>query len=69
MNTQENLQIVQSQFFTGKLIFIYIQSNSNIYLLVYWYLDLTSLINGNQVFGPSQVFGKFKLTFGIQIQR
>ncbi len=31
MNTYENLQIVRSQFFTHKLIFVYIQSNSNIY--------------------------------------
>jgi hypothetical protein len=29
-NTYENLQIVQSQFFTDKLIFVYIRSNSNI---------------------------------------
>jgi hypothetical protein len=28
-NTYENLQIVQSQFLTDKLIFIYIQSNLN----------------------------------------
>jgi hypothetical protein len=31
MNTYENLQIVQSKFITDKLIFIYIQLNSNIY--------------------------------------
>jgi hypothetical protein len=30
-NTYKKLQIVQSQFFTDKLIFIYIRSNSNIY--------------------------------------
>ena len=30
MNIYENLQIVQSQFFTDKLIFVYIQSNLNI---------------------------------------
>ncbi len=34
MNTYENLQIVQSQFFTDKLIFIYILSNLNIYLFI-----------------------------------
>ncbi len=34
MNTTENLQIVQSQFFTEKLIFIYIQFNSNIYWFI-----------------------------------
>ncbi len=28
MNTYENLQIVQPQFFTDKLIFIYIRPNS-----------------------------------------
>ncbi len=31
MNTYENLQIVWTQFFTDKLIFVYIQYNSNIY--------------------------------------
>jgi hypothetical protein len=34
MNTYENLQIVQSQFFTDKLIFVNIRSNSNIYWLI-----------------------------------
>jgi len=37
--------------------------------LVYQYSDLTCLINGKVVFGPSQIFGKFKLTFEFQIQR
>jgi hypothetical protein len=32
----ENLQIVQSHFFTYKLIFICIQSNSNIY----WFMGI-----------------------------
>jgi hypothetical protein len=36
MNTYENLQIVRSHFFTDKLIFIYIQSNSNIY----WFIGI-----------------------------
>ncbi len=36
MNTYENLQIVQSQFFINKLIFIYIQSNLNIY----WFIGI-----------------------------
>ncbi len=31
MNTYKNLQIVQSQFFSDNLIFVYIQSNSIIY--------------------------------------
>jgi hypothetical protein len=31
MNTYENLQIVQSQFFTNKLIFIFILSNFKIH--------------------------------------
>ncbi len=35
-NTYENLQIVQSQFFTDKLIFIYIRYNSNIY----WFIGI-----------------------------
>jgi hypothetical protein len=34
--TYDNLQIVQSQFFTDKLIFIYIWSNSNIY----WFISI-----------------------------
>ncbi len=36
MNTYENLQIVLSQFFTDKLIFIYISYNSNIY----WFIGI-----------------------------
>ncbi len=36
MNTYENLQIVQSQVFTDKLIFVYIWSNSNIY----WFIGI-----------------------------
>ena len=36
MNTYENLQIVQSQFFTDKLIFIYTWSNSN----SYWFIGI-----------------------------
>jgi hypothetical protein len=35
-NTYENLQIVWSQFFTDKLIFIYIRYNSNIY----WFIGI-----------------------------
>ncbi len=35
-NTYENLQIVWSQFFTDKLKFIYIWSNSNIY----WFIGI-----------------------------
>ena len=33
-NTYENLQIVRSQFFTNKLIFVYIRSNLNLYLFI-----------------------------------
>jgi hypothetical protein len=33
-NTYENLQIVLTQFFTDKLIFIYIRYNSNIYRFI-----------------------------------
>jgi hypothetical protein len=33
-NTYKNLQIVQSQFFHDKLIFVYIWSDSNIYLFI-----------------------------------
>ncbi len=35
-NSYDNLQIVQSQFFTDKLIIIYIQSNLNIY----WFIGI-----------------------------
>jgi len=34
INAYENLQIVRSQFFTDKLILIYIWSNSNIYWFI-----------------------------------
>jgi hypothetical protein len=33
-NAYENLQIVCSQFFTEKLMFVYIWSNSNIYWFI-----------------------------------
>ncbi len=36
MNTYENLQIVLSQLFPDKLIFIYIRSNSN----SYWFIGI-----------------------------
>ena len=36
MNTYENLQILRSQFFTDKLILVYIRYNSNIY----WFIDI-----------------------------
>ncbi len=48
MNTYENLQIVRSQFFTGKLILIYIWSNS---VFVFDQFD-----NSKSVFGLSQFF-------------
>jgi hypothetical protein len=35
-NTYENLQIIRSQFFTDKLIFVYIRYNSNIY----WFIGI-----------------------------
>ncbi len=34
MITYDNLQIVQSKFFTNMLIFIYTQSNSNIFCFI-----------------------------------
>jgi hypothetical protein len=68
-NTYENLQIreiYKSLFFTDKPILV---ENSVYfeYLLVYWCLDLTSSINGKYIFDPSRIFGKFELTFGIEI--
>ncbi len=41
MNTYENLQIVWCQFITNKLIFIYIQSNLNIY----WFISIQFVAN------------------------
>ncbi len=35
-NTYDNLQIVLSQFFTDKLIFIDIQSN----FIIYWFISI-----------------------------
>ncbi len=35
-NTYENLQIVRSQFFIDKLIFVYIQYDSN----MYWFISI-----------------------------
>ncbi len=35
-NTYENVQIIQAQFFTDKLLFIYIWSYSNIY----WFIGI-----------------------------
>ncbi len=37
--------------------------------LVYQYSNLTCSINDKQVFGPSWIFGKFKLTCELQIWR
>jgi hypothetical protein len=39
------------------------------YGMVYRYSDSTSPINGKQVLGPSQISGKFELTFDIRIRR
>jgi hypothetical protein len=39
-NIYENLQIVQSQFYSDKLIFVYIVSNSN----VYWFISIWILL-------------------------
>jgi hypothetical protein len=36
MKTYKNLQIIQSQFFNDKLIFVYIWSNLNIY----WFIGI-----------------------------
>ncbi len=41
VNTYENLQIVQSQFFTNKLIFIYIHFNLSIGLSVFRFIANT----------------------------
>ncbi len=36
---------------------------------VYQYSDLTCSINEGQLLSPSQIFGKFELTFELQIWR
>jgi hypothetical protein len=61
----ENLRKIKSQFFANICLHLVQLEN----LLVYRYSDLTSLINGKYVFGPSQIFGKFELTFKLQNQR
>ena len=68
-NTYENLQIVWSQFFTGKQIFIYIWSNSNKYLLVYRYSDLMPMNTNEELFGYIWLFVIFDHQFDEQIQR
>jgi hypothetical protein len=47
-NTHENLQIVRSQFFTHKLIFIYMWSIINQF--VYQYSDLMSINTNKEPF-------------------
>ncbi len=41
MNIYENLHIVRSQFFTDMLLFVYIQSTSNIY----WFIGIWIQVN------------------------
>jgi len=52
MNIYENLQIVQSQFFTDLLISIYIQSNSNFY----WFIGIQICCQGIQMNSYSVTF-------------
>jgi hypothetical protein len=60
MITDENLCIVRFQLFTNMLLFVYIRFN-----LKNQYLDVTNLINGKKVFGPSQIFAKLELIFEL----
>ncbi len=55
---QHNLQIVQSQILKYLFVFDHIQK-----YLVYRYLDLTSLISDEYVFGPIRLFKLFELDF------
>jgi hypothetical protein len=55
MSTYDNLQIVRSQFFTDKLIFIYIWSNLNIYWL-FRYSDLLPPNTREELFSYIQLF-------------
>ncbi len=67
-NTCKNLQKVWSQFFTDKLIFIYIQSNLNIYL-VYQYSDLLQMNTNKELFGYIWLFVIFGHLFDEQQRR
>ncbi len=50
MNIYKNLQIVQCQFFTDMLLFIYIQSSLNIY----WFIGIQIWILCQQIQTPFQ---------------
>ncbi len=59
MNIYENLQIVRSQFFTNMLLFVYIQSASNIYWFIgiqIWVHPVLLPMNTNK-----ELFGYFRL--------
>jgi hypothetical protein len=51
-NIYENLQIVQYQFFTDMLLFIYIQSTSNIY----WFIGIQICCQEMQTNSYSVIF-------------
>ncbi len=65
-NTYKNLQIVWSQFFTDKLIFVYIQS---VYLMVHWYSDLLPKNTNEELFGYIWLFAIFGQLLDEQKQR
>ncbi len=65
-NTYKNLQIVWSQFFTDKLIFVYIQS---VYLMVYWYSDLLPKNTNEELFSYIWLFAIFGQLLDEQKQR
>jgi hypothetical protein len=62
-NVYENLQIIQSQFFTDMLLFVYIRSTSNIYWFIYLYLDLLPMNTNEKLFGYFQLFVIFSQLF------
>ncbi len=59
MNTFKNLQIIQSQFLTDNLIFVYIRSDLNIYQ----HLDLMPTNTSEELFSYIQLFLIFSHLF------
>ncbi len=62
-NTYENLQIVQSQYFTDKLMFVYIWSNLNIY----WFIGIQICCQQIQMISYSVTFdySKYSVSYSM----
>jgi hypothetical protein len=61
-NTYKNLQIAQSQFFTDKLLFVYIPSNLNIY----WFIGIQICCQGIQMKSYLITFDSSNIQSAIQ---